>query len=271
MVPYRIEKCLLFSEDFKEQLMGVPTPTSLEEITDDSEHSLLLKEIDLFFGVNAMRFGSIYGFAQEQNGQVVQNLFPIKRDEGRQISSSSETVLEMHTETAFHPWRPEVVMLLCMRGDVNAGTNLATLPDIVARLDEETIRILHLPEFTTRIDESFQSEEQPDREILTPILFNNATSMTYDRALMKSLTEAGNRALQAFSNAIEEVKKTVFLKTGEILVINNRTTVHGRTPFKARYDGTDRWLKRAMVSTKLPDWDEMEIRDGRWKVVTTRF
>lgn len=95
--------------------------------------------------------------------------------------------------------------------------------------------------------------------------------MTYDRALMKSVTQAGNRALQAFSDAIEKVKNTVFLKTGEILVINNRTAVHGRTPFKARYDGTDRWLKRAMVSTKLPDWSEIEIREGRWKVVTTRF
>lgn len=261
----------MFSDDFKEYIKCVPTPTSLDAISTNTHDASLLKEIDSYFRVSAMRYGSVYGFAQEQNGETVQNLFPVKTDEGRQISTSSQTVLEMHTETAFHPWRPEVVLLLCMRDDPNAGTNIATLPNIIENLDEEIIRILHLPEFTTRIDESFQSDSQPDKELLTPILFDNASSMTYDRALMKSLTDAGRKALNAFSEAIDKVKETVFLKTGEILVLNNRTAVHGRTPFKARYDGTDRWLKRAMVSTKLPDWDEMEIREGRWKVVTTRF
>jgi hypothetical protein len=31
--------------------------------------------------------------------------------------------------------------------------------------------------------------------------------------------------------------------------------VHGRTPFIPRYDGTDRWLKRALVVTSLPTDD----------------
>jgi L-asparagine oxygenase len=55
------------------------------------------------------------------------------------------------------------------------------------------------------------------------------------------------------------------------MVINNRTAIHGRTAFAARYDGTDRWLKRTMVSTRIPGSEELEIRDGRYNVVTTTF
>lgn len=37
------------------------------------------------------------------------------------------------------------------------------------------------------------------------------------------------------------------LNPGEVLVVDNDLVVHGRVPFRARYDGTDRWLKRASV------------------------
>jgi hypothetical protein len=271
MVPYRVEKCLMFSEEFKRNFQNIPTPSSLESMVSDEKDLLTINEIDSYFRVSAMRYGSVYGFAQEQNGATVQNLFPIKTDEGRQISSSSKIVLEMHTETAFHPWRADVVLLLCVREDDKAGTNIACLPDIIEHLDMETIRILHQPVFFTRIDESFKSSEQSDAQIQTPVLFDGGTSMTYDRALMTGLTSEAEIALRLFSDAIEKVKTTIFLKTGEILVLNNRTAVHGRTPFEARYDGTDRWLKRVMVSTRFPDWDQMEVRDGRFRVVTTRF
>lgn len=39
----------------------------------------------------------------------------------------------------------------------------------------------------------------------------------------------------------------VSLAPGEVLVVDNDLAVHGRVPFRARYDGSDRWLKRASV------------------------
>lgn len=271
MFGYRVEQFTKSIGDLKSLLADVQTPASLDQINSDEYRTEIHQAIDTSIIASGARFGSVYGFAQEQDGRTVQNLFPIQRNESMQISSSSGTVLEMHTETAFHPWRPEVLLLLCVRSDSNAGTNVAVLPDILPLLSRETIRILHLPEFLTRIDESFLSDDQPDKELLTPILFDGGKSMTYDRALMTSVTEAGKRALQELSDAIDRVKSTVYLKTGEVLILNNRVAVHGRTPFKARYDGTDRWIKRVMVSTKLPNWDEMEIRDGRYRVITTRL
>jgi alpha-ketoglutarate-dependent taurine dioxygenase len=47
----------------------------------------------------------------------------------------------------------------------------------------------------------------------------------------------------------------VVLSDGDVLVIDNDRAVHGRSPFVPRYDGTDRWLKRALVVRELPYGD----------------
>ena len=57
------------------------------------------------------------------------------------------------------------------------------------------------------------------------------------------------------------------LEPGDLLVVDNAVAVHGRSPFRARFDGTDRWLQRSFVVGDLaPSAGE---RIGR--VITTRF
>lgn len=252
-------------------MADIPTPPDLKSLRRIRHGAHVLEAIDRHLFVNSLRFGRVYGFAQEQDGSTIQNLFPIQSHETSQISSSSKATLEMHTETAFHPWRPEVIGLLCVREDENAGTVVAHLPDIVDELSDDALEILHRKMFETSIDESFKNSSQHDSKIRTAIMFDGATSMTYDRALMTGLNDEANEALQMLSDAIDKVKKTIVLETGQLLLINNKTVVHGRTPFAARYDGTDRWLKRVMISTRLPSSPELTVVGGRNLVVNTRF
>ena len=37
------------------------------------------------------------------------------------------------------------------------------------------------------------------------------------------------------------------IKPGQIAIINNDKCVHGRVPFVANYDGTDRWMLRINI------------------------
>lgn len=271
MKPWRVETFSFVMGKVKDELSQIQTPSSLEDLDIEDTVTGLMGEIDTAFRVTSLRFGSVYGFTQEQNGRTVQNLFPIKSNEDSQISSSSGSALDMHTEAAFHPWRPEVVLLLCIREDPNAGTTLTRLEDVLKHLDAKTVETLHHPEFVTEIDESFRTDGTPNKEILTPVLFDDARSMTYDKSMMRGTNKQAQDALDRFSDAVDAEKTVITLKYAEILIIDNRVVVHGRTPFKARYDGTDRWIKRTMVSTKLPGWDQMEIRRNRFKVVTTTF
>lgn len=76
-----------------------------------------LKESGSKLIAQASRYGFPIGYAQEQNGKLIQNIFPLKTTETLQISTSSKTELGLHTEAAFHPYKPSAVLLLCLRGD----------------------------------------------------------------------------------------------------------------------------------------------------------
>jgi alpha-ketoglutarate-dependent taurine dioxygenase len=41
------------------------------------------------------------------------------------------------------------------------------------------------------------------------------------------------------------------LEPGDLLVVDNHRCIHGRTPFAARHDGSDRWLQRSFVVDEL--------------------
>ena len=46
-------------------------------------------------------------------------------------------------------------------------------------------------------------------------------------------------------------KGGVVLTPGDLLMINNRTAVHGRSFFVPRYDGENRWLQRTYLRKDL--------------------
>jgi alpha-ketoglutarate-dependent taurine dioxygenase len=62
--------------------------------------------------------------------------------------------------------------------------------------------------------------------------------------------EAGE-ALDALIKAMDESLTDLVLQPGSFLFIDNYRAVHGRKPFKATYDGKDRWLKRINVTRDL--------------------
>jgi hypothetical protein len=68
-------------------------------------------------------------------------------------------------------------------------------------------------------------------------------------------------------NLIEEIKTSVVLEPGDLLVVDNNIAVHGRSPFAPRFDGYDRWLQRSFVVTDLAPSAGQRV--GR--VITTEF
>jgi L-asparagine oxygenase len=252
-----------FGLDVDALMDGIRTPTCLEDVP--TEKFVEINAAALSF---AKAWGRPFGFAQEQNGAIVQDIFPIKKNESEQISSSSQATLEMHTETAFHPWLPSYVFLLCLRGDESAGTTFVDLEELKLNLSQDEIDLLHRPIFQTSIDVSFIGDRQDNKTITTPILFNNGSSMRYDRGLMSSTDKGGQYLLDKISDLVDNLKIAVFLRSGQMAVISNWNTIHGRTSFKPRYDGTDRWLKRILVRRSMPFGYDIDFdSDGNFYIV----
>jgi len=229
-----------------------PTPS---QVTFSSD---LLDQARTTLMQYAFHFGYPISYFQEQSGNLVQNIFPVYKTQYEQISTSSKVQLALHTETAFHPYKPDYILLLCLRGDPSAATTYAEINDIVQILPEQTMETLKKPWYITAVDDSFRTNGEPQKEFIMPILrdTDGSLSMTYDNFFMRGINEEADLALAELNVAIEKCTKEIVLKTGDLLVINNSTVIHGRKPFDARYDGTDRWVQRMLVRKHLPPKDQ---------------
>lgn len=236
------------------------TPSSAVEKDGLSEFVLLTA---------ATRLGHPVGYSPEHGGDLVQNIVPTANSSYRQVSTSSKVRLEFHTEAAFHPHRPRYLLLLCLRGDDQAATTLSSVFDVMDVLDKETLRTLQQPRFATGVDESYVHQRSERLGQATPVISGSfdRPSICFDGDLMVGLDPGASAALDQLRTAIDEVQLSVFLQAGDLLVVDNQVSVHGRSPFSPRFDGTDRWLQRTFVVSDLAP----SAPDRIGRIIDTRF
>jgi alpha-ketoglutarate-dependent taurine dioxygenase len=217
----------------------------------------------------ARRLGEPVGYLPEHGGDLVQNLVPTQAEAARQTSTSSRVRLDWHTETAFHPHKPRYLVLLCLRGDPAAQTLLCSMAQLDAGLPERTRLVLREARFRIGVDESFTDGRTVLLPELRPVVSGPAPrpEFTFDAGLMVGADAEADEALAEVRRRIELEHVAVTLEAGDLLVVDNHVAVHGRSPFPARFDGTDRWLQRTFVVEDLaPSAGE---RAGH--VITTHF
>lgn len=252
---------------FRDIDYGYIPPTPVTPYLSPDKLSSLSQATDVIFK-HSKKFGYPISYIQEQDGQLIQNIIPVHKTEYQQISTSSKTELALHTETAFHPYKPDYVLLFCLRGDPSAITTYANFFEILKQLDEPVINILKKKCFTTGVDISFRSNGEPDQQIFISIIneVKGLLSFTYDETLIDGVNEESKNALHLIKLAIQNCTQEIVLASGDLLVIDNEKTIHGRKPFQPRYNGTDRWVQRVLVRKEIPPSNQI---NGH--VITTKF
>jgi L-asparagine oxygenase len=217
----------------------------------------------------ARQLGQPVGYLPEHGGAIVQNLFPTRATATQQVSTSSAVDLFFHTETAFHPHRPRYLLLLCLRGDAAARTTLCSIDAVLDDFSAEEIAVLSERRFRTGVDASFGGSADSSNGDTICVLSGTRDhpTMVFDADLMIGIDHEADRVLQKLSARISERATAVVLEAGDLLVIDNHRAVHGRSPFQARFDGTDRWLQRTFVVGDLSA--SAAEREGR--IITTRW
>lgn len=240
-----------------------PTPPTPESIVDKD----LATELTLL--TVARRLGQPVGYVPEHGGRIVQNIVPTQSDTDRQTSTSSRSNLMFHTETAFHPFRPRYLLLLCLRSDPSAHTTLVSVHELMDRLPDDIVEAMFKPRFRTAVDASFLggriNELGPARPLITGT--RSEPTFIFDADLTVGTDSDAEDVLVQLRSMIEEIKTSVVLEPGDLLVVDNNIAVHGRSPFTARFDGNDRWLQRSFVVTDLAPSAGQRV--GR--VITTEF
>lgn len=218
--------------------------------------------------------GDAFAWATQQGGYICHDLLPIKGLETAQTGSSSSCLLDFHTEDAFLPLRGDYVSLMCLRNPGDTATTVGKVD--LGSLTEDEIAVLfeprfsfkpdlsHTPEFCgngsktppavkRHMEASYQTirntEQSPPK---VPILSGRPDKpyICIDPVFMDRPTD--NRSAAAFEalvNSLNNGLQDVVLTPGDVVIVDNFRMVHGRKPFKANYDGTDRWLKRINLTS----------------------
>lgn len=214
--------------------------------------------------------GDQFGFRPELGGNIVQDIVPVRGFEDTQQSISSSTALTYHVDKAFSENRSDYLCILCLRPDHDgvAGTTLSSMHAIFPLLDRRTVGVLGEHRFKTSVDGSFLRGAGIDEPIwIEPIrvLSGDAKQpcLRADFAETHGTDREAQLALDRLAEAAREVSVTVHLKAGDLLVIDNRGCLSGRTSFTARWDGNDRWLLRTFITNDLARSAAQRPGDGR--------
>jgi enduracididine beta-hydroxylase len=245
-----------------------PTPAHWDART--CPPSTLREEV--FCALLASLLGEPIAWATQQGGHVVHDVLPIRGHEGEQLGSGSEQLLWWHTEDAFHSYRGDYIQMFCLRNPDRVPTTVGTLEGI--RLEQRHLELLFEPLFTILPDESHLPKNRPPnpgaaersasyeriqelqaRPPKLPVLFGDPSSpyLRLDPYFMERVEDPpeAQEALDALVQFIDAGLWDLVLEPGDVCFIDNYRAVHGRKPFKARYDGRDRWLKRLNIARDL--------------------
>lgn len=145
-----------------------------------------------------------------------------------------------HTDCTDYLHPPQIVLLLCEQPANEGGLSfVALVPQVLEQLAADDIFALQESRFYFRFG-------------YLPILTLNRgrVAMRYSRQMLEMFkqpeqTSETNELLDRLDQAIEAVSFGFRLNRGDCLILNNQTTVHGRTAFG---DDGSRLLKRVRIS-----------------------
>jgi Fe(II)/alpha-ketoglutarate-dependent arginine beta-hydroxylase len=255
--------CVISGYPIDEERVG-PTPRHWKE---RQSHCKPVREEMLLVMLGSL-LGDVIAWSTQQDGAMVHDIAPIEGHQQEQLGSGSEEELAWHVEDAFHPFRGDFLGMLCLRNPDQVPTTIGAV-DVTA-LDDKTLRLLFEPHYTIRPDNSHLPKNRVDpaedlaatdriEQMLTKpekvsVLFGSleAPYCRLDPYFMDPPEDAEAReALDRLIAAIAGQLDNVVLSAGEFCFIDNYRGVHGRRSFRARFDGTDRWLKRINITRDL--------------------
>ena len=192
-------------------------------------------------------------YEAEGFGRLFQDVVPMKSMETAQTSLGSNTELEIHTEQAFSKLKPDILSLACLRGDFEAFTYFLPIQTLQNNLTDLEFLELYKLQWKIGVDLSFKLNNQDfiEGDFRGPISILSEPYidpiLIFDQDLMIGLNEEATNLKQKIVDIYYKERNKHNLQPGEIILIDNLRTVHGRSSFIPKYNGYDRFLIRCFA------------------------
>jgi len=217
--------------------------------------------------------GEPFGYREWDSGHLIQNRYPVPAHEKIQAASGAAELVA-HTEASFARISPDFLALLCLRADPggSAKTTVADIGETIRNLSHGVRRCLEQPWYAFETDNYDCVIEGRTLTTPTPILRErNGRPFAEFSTTLTAVRADAAEALATLTEALTLNAATVTLRPGDLLVLNNRRVVHGRTAFQPRYDGTDRWIQRVLLLGELPPGPGRVMHDSRFANYPTSY
>jgi len=229
-------------------------PINISEIEKTPEsNNLYIGETSLLAIIQSIFLnfiGDIIAYEAEGSGHLFQDIVPVKNMENNQTSVGSNIELEVHVEQAFSKLKPDILCLGCLKGDINAFTYILPVGKIIENLSKEEFEMLFKPLWKTGVDLSFKVNgfDFIEGDIRGPLSilsgFKDDPFLLFDQDLMFGITEEATNIIKKIIDIYYNNRIKHNLQSGEIILIDNNRSIHGRSSFYPKYDGNDRFLVR---------------------------
>ncbi|MFJ8044055.1 TauD/TfdA family dioxygenase [Kitasatospora sp. NPDC096147] len=234
--------------------VGTPVPATPRHWRDRDPAGTL--HHDLWLVLVAAQLGDPTCWSTLQDGRLLADVLPIRGEEEAQTGHGSESELLFHVEDAFHDERCDILALLTLRNPDRIPTTIATADHLP--LPDRLVEALFQPRFLILPDpEHLRTTDDPEHALphLRAVLYGSPDTpyLRADPAFTRP--QPGDReaaeAFEALCRHLQAGLVDVPAEPGDLLLLDNHRAVHGRRPFRARYDGTDRWLRKVTTVRDL--------------------
>ncbi len=219
--------------------------------------------------------GEMVAYEAEGHGRLYQDMVPNRALAQSQTSLGSRVELELHTEQAFSKLRPDVLCLACLRGHPDAQTYVLPAHALLEHLNPFERKLLRQPLWMTGVDGSFKQDghEFIEGDERGPLAIvggaEDDPTIVFDQDLMRGVDEQAQAMIARIVEVYRAERRSVTLRPGQILLLDNVRAVHGRSPFKPNFDGSDRFIIRSFAIRDLVR--TRYARPGNGRVIAAEY
>lgn len=249
----RCDQNYLFLDNLPIDLELPPTPNS--GLRSDMNKTTFIAE-SVLIGISAL-LGEPIGLENEKEGSLVHDIIPVINTKSQLSNEGSKKDFGLHVENATFEQRESFLTLLGLRQDREqlATTPVVTVSDILKHLQPQHLYELTKEQFYIRRPYILDKAEtrlysNPTAIFNGPLENPEVRATLYDEGTI-SVTDKGQVALEAFKAIANKIATPLKIKPGQMVIINNKNTLHGRSAFKAYGDGKDRHLLRSYIVDSL--------------------
>ena len=231
----------------------------------------LIFEMHAIIGI----IGSFPILYRDESNSAIRVVAPRRNSQNETSSQSPFNPLDWHVDAAYRPMGKSEIMSplpdylvfgVVHKGHHNLPIMYISLDELLSQLNAFDIAIGLLPEFAVSSPDSFANKIVSKN---VPLLEKNSNGMFCSRITFQNAQPLTKRA----SDFLEKIKyianqkniqRSIYVEAGDIVVLNNKTTLHKRNSYQPKWDGKDRYfirtysvkdLNQGIIAKNAKNWE----------------